>query len=269
MRQGPIHAAKPTVCAYDQTIVQEFLALVQDLRQKQPHGASVDVDLGFLDWVEQAIQTAPEKQAQLSLVFLTFAKLLPTIRARIESPLLRRVEAEIDFTQLNWEQFEQLCVDLLEAEGFTNVVPSGGWGGDQGRDIAAQESITSRTGKQWTVQWMVQCKHYAVSGRSVGHRDVTGIIDFLSTHNADGLFVITDTSLTASLVKKLEEFDRDKRLPYRTAFWDGHRLQNLLLDRHPKLLLRYFPKPAYDWSTYDEGVSQGWIAPAATISTGR
>lgn len=251
MRQSPADAARPTVRADDQTIIQEFLAFLQELKQEQFQRASVDVAPRSWEWIEEGILQAMSSGAdQWNIISFALKVLPPDARDRINPSLRCLIEAEIDFGQLTWEQFEKLCVDLLEAEGFMNVMASGGAGGDQGRDISAEELITSRTGKQWILQWMVQCKHYAASGRSVGHREVADIIDFLSTHDADGLLVITDTNLTASLVKKLEKFDRDKKHPYKAVFWNGHRLRKLLLERHLNLLARYFSKPAYHWSAY-------------------
>lgn len=152
----------------------------------------------------------------------------------------------IDFSKLTWQEFEELVAALLTAEGFKNVVKVGGSGGDMGCDISADELRHSKTGQETLVRWVVQAKHYAgqpgrraVKIRNVSHDEISGPLDFLDTHRARGLLVVTDTDLTPSAAKKLIDFHESPRHSYEAAFWNGRTLTDRLR-RHPSLVAQYF-----------------------------
>ena len=145
----------------------------------------------------------------------------------------------IDFSRLkDWKQFQDLCADLLEAEGFKNV-HSAGTGPDFGRDLWAEEELEFSAGLSETIKWIVQCKHYAGSGRAVGAGEIKEIQDYLELHKADGILIITDTSLSSAAVLKLEKFNDSKSNPYHAAFWDKRILTNKLLS-HRDVFRKYF-----------------------------
>lgn len=162
------------------------------------------------------------------------------MRKKCESCMHTDQSAPFDFAGLSgWEEFQDLCADLLVVEGFYNVRP-GGSGTDRGIDINAEEDIGGSSDYREKVRWLVQCKHYAGSGKSVGEKEIAEIQDYLEQHNADGLFILTDTHLTATAVQKIETFDRTKRHSYRARFWDHRDLTQRLL-RHPTIAEEYFP----------------------------
>ena len=157
---------------------------------------------------------------------------------------------KIDFKKIDWRKFQYLCADLLTAEGFINVFV-GGEGQDRGRDISAEEDISSHTGFKERIKWMVQCKHYAGSGRSVRANEISEIQDYLEEHNADGLFIITDSTLSSSAVLKIEKFNDTKKHPYRARFWEKRQLINKLLTNE-KILTKYFGEsnPFIKWEHF-------------------
>lgn len=144
----------------------------------------------------------------------------------------------VDFKKLDWRKFQDLCADLLTAEGFINVY-AGGEGPDRGRDVSAEEDIFSHSGFVERVKWVVQCKHYADSNQPVRATEIAEIQDYLEEHGADGLFIITDTVLTASAVSKIEKFNQTKRHSYRDRFWDNRELVNKLI-KNEDILIKYF-----------------------------
>jgi hypothetical protein len=150
---------------------------------------------------------------------------------------------EIAFEKLTWKKFEELIAALLEAEGFQNVISSGGSGGDMGLDISAQELKKSLAGRISSFQWMIQAKHYAgippAKPRNVGHEEITDLFTFLSTHKADGFLLITDSDLTPTAVKKIIAFNEDKRHSFEAHFWNKRILEDRLRN-HPGLVERYF-----------------------------
>lgn len=146
----------------------------------------------------------------------------------------------INFVRLSWQQFEDMCADLLEAAGFENVQP-GGRSGEMGLDVRAEERQCSRTGHVSTFTWMVQCKHYAPSGSSVGPADIGEIFSYLSSHEAEGLLVLATTDLTAHAIRMLKDFDEDPKHRFKAHFWDSRMIRNKLL-LHPELVELYFPE---------------------------
>jgi hypothetical protein len=87
---------------------------------------------------------------------------------------------ELDFTDLTPDQFVELCADVLGATGFKNI-SLGGRGPDLGCDILAEEDLVDHTGYSETRRWVVQCKHYAGSGKNVSARDIGDVIGYLAT----------------------------------------------------------------------------------------
>jgi len=73
----------------------------------------------------------------------------------------------LDFTELPADsvRFEQLIREILVRSGFE--VHWTGTGPDGGRDLAAIERALGPLA-QFERRWLVNCKHYAGSGRSVG-----------------------------------------------------------------------------------------------------
>lgn len=72
----------------------------------------------------------------------------------------------INFAILEPKDFVLLCADVLEAEGFKDVKVTEG-SGDWKIDITADEFLESQAGDYEILHFMVQCKHYAKSGRNI------------------------------------------------------------------------------------------------------
>ena len=73
--------------------------------------------------------------------------------------------------------------------------------------------------------WLVSCKHYAVSGRSVGTEDETNITDRLAQHKASGFLGFYSTVASAALVTRLKEL-RDQRKLEQFEIYDGARIES-------------------------------------------
>jgi len=91
----------------------------------------------------------------------------------------------LDFSEISTDgtQFELLLREILFSLNY-HVVWSG-VGADGGRDLLVREEIQSIFGRR-SFTWLVQCKHFATSGRSVGVRDIDNVLDSCSQHSADG-----------------------------------------------------------------------------------
>src|SRR6185369_12516816 len=103
------------------------------------------------------------------------------------------------YERLDWKNFERLCADLLEAEGF--IIESEPFVDRKGADLIAVEIYQSHEPtRQVRKRWRVQCKHYAGSGRNLGRKEIEEALFNYGANRGpdDGLFLIVDTDYTES-----------------------------------------------------------------------
>jgi len=145
----------------------------------------------------------------------------------------------IDFTQIeSGEEFELLCEDLLQAMGFS-IEAKVARGPDLGKDIIAAQTVTDRAGFSETHRYLVECKHYATSGRSVLERDIGSPVARMGTHGCDRYILVTSTVPSEKVCTQLAGMPHT--VPhYRATTWSKGDLARLL-DEHPDVRQRYFP----------------------------
>jgi hypothetical protein len=90
--------------------------------------------------------------------------------------------------------------------------------------------------------WLVSCKHFAGSGKSVGTDAEASITDRLEQHSADGFMGFYSTLPSAALVTRLQEYKDQGRLKAYKLF-DSKNIESYFVTAgFSKLALRYFPK---------------------------
>lgn len=137
-----------------------------------------------------------------------------------------------------------------------------GKGPDQGRDILLTEKARGPIG-DFSRRWLVQCKHLAHSGKSVGREDLNSIIDDCRQVGAEGYLLACSTQPSASLITKLKEISENPDNRLLTAFWDGVELEKRLAEPHCFSLGHlFFPKSfvATPWKLYNTGAPNKWTA---------
>jgi hypothetical protein len=150
----------------------------------------------------------------------------------------------IDWTEIpdgdTWELFAR---DFLVALGF--VVDVGpGRGADAGRDLLVSEQLQGRFGTR-KFSWLVSCKHFAVSDRSVSADDEINIVDRIRQHGADGFLGFYSTLPSAGLVERLKDY-RDRGELSSSEIFDRKKIEGHFFDTGlSRLALRYFPA-SYD-----------------------
>jgi Restriction endonuclease len=168
----------------------------------------------------------------------------------------------IDFKELPkegtaFEQFvRELCLIYDLQPQWT------GKGPDQGRDILITEKARGTIG-DFTRRWLVQCKHFAHSGNSVGREDLGSIIDDCRQVAAEGYLLVCSTQPSASLVTKLKEISEKAENRLLTAIWDGVELEKRLAEPHCFSLGHlFFPKSleTTPWRLYNTGAPNKWTA---------
>jgi hypothetical protein len=136
-----------------------------------------------------------------------------------------------------WELFAR---DFLAEIGF--VIEIGpGRGADAGRDMVVSEQMIGRIQTR-AYRWLVSCKHYAESKKSVGLADETSITDRVRHHSADGFIGFYSTLPSAALVERLHQYANKGELGGYEIF-DAKKIETRFIDTGmSKLALRYFPK---------------------------
>jgi hypothetical protein len=147
----------------------------------------------------------------------------------------------IDWREIqNADTWELFARDFLAELGF--VIEIGpGRGPDAGRDLLVSEQLkgTLHTTK---FTWLVSCKHFAGSGKSVGTEHETNITDRLEQHSSDGFLGFYSTLPSSALISRLQEYQQQGRLKACMVF-DAKKIEShFITSGFSKLALRYFPQ---------------------------
>lgn len=144
----------------------------------------------------------------------------------------------LDFSTIKTgEDFELLCEDLLATMGFA-IVSKPARGPDRGRDIIAVQTLIDGVGIQESHRYLVECKHYAVSNKSVREADIGSPISRMSTHNCDRYLLITSTVPSENVQTQLNSINN--AVPaYQAAIWSKADLRKHL-DKYPEVRKRHF-----------------------------
>lgn len=135
------------------------------------------------------------------------------------------------------DTFELFSRDFFEVLGY-EILQHPDRGADGKKDLIIQETRTGVSGTT-KIKWLVSCKHYAHSGKSVSDTDEPNILDRISVHNCDGFIGFYSTLPATSLGKN---FDGLKTKTNIQSF-DKEHIEKILLESPQGLRLasRYFP----------------------------
>lgn len=135
------------------------------------------------------------------------------------------------------DTFELFSRDFLEELGF-EILQHPDRGPDGKKDMIIGESRIGAGGKSY-VKWLVSCKHFAFTGKSVTQDDELDIYDRTKSHQCNGFMGVYSTLPAASLHNKLEGI-KDK---IEFQIFDRERIEKKLLSSPEglKLAKRYFP----------------------------
>lgn len=147
----------------------------------------------------------------------------------------------IAFTEIleDGEHWELFARDFLQEQGFyIEVTPNRG--ADGGRDIIVTEKLEGRLGN-YEFRWIVSCKHFAKSNKSVQERDELNILERVKGAKADGFIGFYSTLPATGLSSRLKELREANDIKDFKLF-DGRLIENQLIQvGYSKLLMRYFP----------------------------
>jgi len=197
----------------------------------------------------QAILGAsPHRSATISPV--TDDLHLPLIDSKIVMKSIRLARQSVRLISLTPEDFKQLPKDgarfealvchLLQMMGY-RVLEKPAVGTEGGRDVLVERVLRDEMGEQCE-KVLVQCKHYAGSGRAVGDSDVGVWQNAMARHDAHGYLLVTDTRVTENLSWSFRKFtENETNFPRWAKFWDVDDII-LRLNKHPDVRDSFFPQ---------------------------
>lgn len=148
----------------------------------------------------------------------------------------------IDFTEIDsqGETWELFARDFLSELGFY-IVSQPDRGPDGKKDLIVSEDLKGNLGK-YKFKWLVSCKHFAMSNKSVTEDSEINIRERVEHYNCDGFIGFYSTITSSGLNQRLSGLkDVDKIKDYRV--FDSKLIENYLITSgYSNLLMRYFPK---------------------------
>lgn len=167
----------------------------------------------------------------------------------------------LDFKELDQDgqDFELLIRELIFHNGFT--VYWSGKGADGGRDLVCIEKRGSFFEPDER-RWLIQCKHNAHSGKSVGIKDLDEIADSCAQHNCQAYLLACSTYPSSGVVNRLEGISTNSKNPLVATYWDSVKIEQLLST--PKswvLAQRFFPVSCESegWRIYATESPNHWV----------
>lgn len=136
------------------------------------------------------------------------------------------------------EDFELFCEDLLRARGLT-IQSKVARGPDRGQDIVAASTDTDYLGFSRSLRILVECKHFARSGRAVREADVGNIVERAIAGNCNRYILITSTVPATSVLHQIQGISSNPAIPIEATVWAKNDI-HLFLAEFPDLKKRYF-----------------------------
>jgi len=134
------------------------------------------------------------------------------------------------------DAFEEFAQEFLEVSGYVIEDPASR-GADGGKDLLVLE-----TEGKVAKRWLVSCKHFAHSGRSVSPNDETNILDRLGQFDCQGFIGFYSTLASSALIERLKSYKKHKGIDYK--IFNRSKIQRLLVTKRQlqHLLQIYFPE---------------------------
>lgn len=138
------------------------------------------------------------------------------------------------------ELWELFCRDFLMELGFV-IESSPDRGSDNGKDLLVSEFHAGKF-SNYHFRWLVSCKHYAVSQKSVTENDEQNIIERLNHFKADGFIGFYSTIASSNLNDRLRALKENNSIRD-FKIMDGALIEQRLLQvGFSTLMLRYLPQ---------------------------
>ena len=143
------------------------------------------------------------------------------------------------------DTFELFARDFFHILGY-EIIQNPDRGADGKKDLIIQEARVGLSGTSH-IKWLVSCKHYAHSGKSISDTDEPNILDRISVHGCDGFIGFYSTLPATSLGKNFEGLKKKTEI----LSFDREQIEMTLLETSKglKLASRYFPISYSNYNT--------------------
>ncbi|MDM3844113.1 MAG: pentapeptide repeat-containing protein [Aphanizomenon gracile PMC638.10] len=190
-----------------------------------------NADLRYAILIEANLEGADFTNADLRYANLQGLDLKDTEGAKI----LQFDDISCSWNQLNDEQFELLCYDIIKEKHHPNEIHKIGKSRsrDGGRDIVFYKRTDIN---KKPIKWIAQCKLKSDKG-SLGSSQVPHIRDMLDQYNAEGFCILTSGIIDATLHDRLDTLKEDKG--FEVERWSYLEIERFLAE-HPEIKARYF-----------------------------
>jgi hypothetical protein len=167
----------------------------------------------------------------------------------------------LDFKELSQDgnDLELLVREILLFKGFK--VQWSGKGPDGGRDLVCYEERLSEFLNDKKT-WLIQCKHKAHGGGSVGVGDLDDIVDSCTQHNAQAYLLVCSTYPSSSLINRLDGITNNPTIRIDATYWDATIIeQKLSTPQLWKIAQTFFPKSSKNssWEIFATDNPNQWI----------
>lgn len=135
-----------------------------------------------------------------------------------------------------------------------------GKGQDGDKDLIAIETAKGPI-ENFKRTWLINCKHYAGSGKSVSVKELNNITDACKSIGATGFLLICSTQPTSSLINRFKELSEQNDIIFN--YWDAIELERrLFLLESFSLIHRFFPQSSQHigWKIYNTYSPSFWAA---------
>ena len=139
---------------------------------------------------------------------------------------------DIDFSRIKFDDFENLCYELIYKTGFRQIKWLQG-GSDNGRDIQANLAIENELVGEISEKWFFECKHYQAG---VNSSVLDSKITLAKGKSIDHLVFFISSYLTKDTRIWIVEIQ--KTVSFKIHVIEGPELKNILC-RYPALIKDY------------------------------
>jgi tetratricopeptide (TPR) repeat protein len=157
------------------------------------------------------------------------------MKLKMKKPDLTKTNHPLPFNALSPEQFETLCLWLVEREGYLRPEHLGAAGSEQGRDVIAYRA----TNKDESL-WYFQCKRYQTISAAQLIEEVQKYNDLVKADPMKkpfGVVFVTNATLSANTREKVRKFCGEHG--YDCEFWARTEL-DLHVKKHSDIVAEFF-----------------------------
>lgn len=146
------------------------------------------------------------------------------------------------------DTFELFTRDFFQTLGF-GIEENPSRGADGGKDIILIEPLEGKI-KSTTRRWIVSCKHYAHSEKSVGDKDEIDILGRTRKFKAQGFIAFYSRIPSSGLMQTLRSHEDEINI----EVWDHEKIENALITEEvlQPIFQRYFPNSYKQWKSQDK-----------------